>query len=190
MVNVPNSLAKQLTLQRLSHSATSSFQLNQMFTKKSSWLLRPKKHGKNRLNRALWKRINPKNLQPHLIGMAIAFSHRESAARPSRARAGAAQCVEPHGEKRRRGESGEAVIKELEQAIKRRIEHRTGGRIQMLEVEVVGDRVIVRGRASCYYLKQLALRGVLDVIDVAGAMRIELNVNVVGSPSKSEPEGL
>jgi hypothetical protein len=74
----------------------------------------------------------------------------------------------------------------LDQAIRHRIVQRTGGRIHRLEVEVIGDKVVVRGSAPSYYLKQLALRGVLDVLGSAGAACIELNVEV-GSASTSEP---
>ena len=74
---------------------------------------------------------------------------------------------------------------ELRQAIKQRIAERTGGRIQMLEVEVLGNRVVVRGCAANYYIKQLALQEILDVMLAAGAPRIELDVQVVSAPSKS-----
>ncbi len=67
----------------------------------------------------------------------------------------------------------------LERAIERRIIQRTWGRIRALEVEVVDNRVIIRGRAPSYYVEQLALQGVLDVIESAGAMRIELNILVI-----------
>jgi hypothetical protein len=77
----------------------------------------------------------------------------------------------------------------LERAIKRRITQRTWGRIQALEVEVTGNRVIVRGRGSGYYVEQLALQEVLDLIESPGAMRIELNVQV-GSPLKPAREAL
>jgi hypothetical protein len=72
----------------------------------------------------------------------------------------------------------------LQQAIERQIVHRTCGRIQALEVEVTDNRVAVRGRAPSYYVEQLALQGVLDVTESAGAMLIELNIQV-GSPPKS-----
>jgi len=76
---------------------------------------------------------------------------------------------------------------ECEESIRRRIEQRTGGRIQMLEVQVVGDKVIVGGRASTYYLKQLALHGVLDVLGSGGTTQVELNVEVSG-PAEIEAE--
>jgi hypothetical protein len=70
----------------------------------------------------------------------------------------------------------------LARTIERQIVQRTWGRIQELDVEVTDNQVIVRGRVPSYYLEQLALRGVLDVIEPAGAMRIELNIQV-GQPS-------
>jgi hypothetical protein len=69
----------------------------------------------------------------------------------------------------------------LVEAIKRRIMVRTWGRIQSLEVEQMGSGVVIRGWTPCYYLKQLALQGVLDVIGSACAIRIELNLRVPGS---------
>src|SRR5262249_15818717 len=63
-----------------------------------------------------------------------------------------------------RGWERQPPSKALEQVIQRRIVERTGGRIHSLEVEVMGTEVIIRGSAHCYYVKQLALQGVLDVI--------------------------
>jgi hypothetical protein len=76
----------------------------------------------------------------------------------------------------------------LEQDIMQRIVQRTGGRIQMLEVETIDSRVVIRGRAPCYHLKQLALQGVLDVLGSGGAIGIELTIEVAASPSKLEAE--
>jgi hypothetical protein len=81
------------------------------------------------------------------------------------------------------------LLQALEQAIERRIVQRTWGRVRALEVEMIDNRVIVRGRAPSYYIQQLALQGVLDVIEPAGAMRIDLNIQV-GSPPKSAGEAL
>ena len=77
----------------------------------------------------------------------------------------------------------------MQQTIMRRIGQRTCGRIQMLEVEVNGDVVIVRGCAPCYYVKQLALLGVLDVLGGTASRRIELDVEVVDSPANCEAKG-
>jgi len=73
----------------------------------------------------------------------------------------------------------------LARAIERQIVQRTWGRVRALEVEVTDNRVIIRGRAPSYYLEQLALQGVLDVIEAAGAMRIELNIQVGGPPESA-----
>ena len=70
----------------------------------------------------------------------------------------------------------------LERAIERRIRQRTWGRLQGLEVRVSHDLVIVRGRAPSYYVEQLALQGVLDLVEPSGAMRIQLNIQVGGPP--------
>jgi hypothetical protein len=64
----------------------------------------------------------------------------------------------------------------VEQAIRDEIMRRTGGRIQLLEVEVRGERIVVRGRASCYHLKQLAIQAVLEVVDFACPISVELEV--------------
>ncbi len=69
-----------------------------------------------------------------------------------------------------------------EESIKRRVVQRTGGRIRLLEVETIGDRIVIRGRASSYYLKQLALRAAREVLGAAAPNQIELNVEVSGNP--------
>jgi hypothetical protein len=72
----------------------------------------------------------------------------------------------------------------LERAIERRVMQRTWGRIRALEVKVRHDLVIVCGRAPSYYVEQLALQGVLDLVEPAEAMRIQLNVQVGGPTDK------
>jgi hypothetical protein len=71
------------------------------------------------------------------------------------------------------------VKEALERAIERQIMRRAWGRIRELEVEVKDSLIIIRGFAPSYFLKQLALQGVLDLIDRAGPMRIETNDLVV-----------
>ena len=68
---------------------------------------------------------------------------------------------------------------ERAKAFKHQIVQRTGGRVETLEVELIDDCVVVRGIVPCYYLKQLALQAVLDLIGAASATRIELNVQVL-----------
>ena len=73
----------------------------------------------------------------------------------------------------------------LERAIEGRIRQRTWGRLQGLEVRVSQDLIIVRGCAPSYYVEQLALQGVLDLVEASGAMRIQLNIQVGGSPTSA-----
>jgi hypothetical protein len=53
---------------------------------------------------------------------------------------------------------------ELELAVKQRIERLTAGRIHGLEVVVTADRVEIHGQAAAFYLKQLAIQGVLEEV--------------------------
>jgi hypothetical protein len=69
-----------------------------------------------------------------------------------------------------------------QESIKRRIVERTAGRIQSLRIETIGSRVVIHGSANSYYLKQLALRGVRDVVGSAAMNEIEFNVEVSDSP--------
>jgi hypothetical protein len=66
----------------------------------------------------------------------------------------------------------------LANTILHQIVQRTGARIQMLEVEIVDDVVTIRGHAPSYYVNQLALQGVLDVLGSCCTSRVELNVYV------------
>ena len=78
--------------------------------------------------------------------------------------------------------------KALEQVIKDRIVNRTGGRIRVLAIELSNRELFVRGNAPCYYVKQLALQGVLDVLDSDHQSKLECNFQiVVHPPSPTEP---
>ena len=81
---------------------------------------------------------------------------------------------------------GRMRLPELESPIKRRIVALTGGQIRSLDVEVIGNQVIVSGWALSFYHKQLALRGVQDAIGEAYGIRIDLNIEVVDSLENSE----
>ena len=52
----------------------------------------------------------------------------------------------------------------LRQELETQVKARTGRRVQNLQVELLPERVIVRGRAPSYHIKQLALLGVRDVL--------------------------
>ena len=51
-----------------------------------------------------------------------------------------------------------------------------------------GDTVSVRGSTPSYYIKQLALEGVLDVLAANGSMKIEDMIEVAASPASCEAE--
>src|ERR1043165_9855338 len=70
-------------------------------------------------------------------------------------------------------------FQELELAIRRRINERTGGHIQMLKVALIDDRIVISGIAFSYYHKQLAVQGALDVTAARPEYRIELNIDVI-----------
>lgn len=53
----------------------------------------------------------------------------------------------------------------LESRIRGRIEHRLGGRIRDLSVQIVGKSVILGGECATYYSKQLAQHAALGVIE-------------------------
>jgi hypothetical protein len=78
--------------------------------------------------------------------------------------------------------------KTLEQAIKDRIVNRTGGRMQALTIERTDRELFVRGSVPSYYVKQLALQGVLDVLHSDHQTRIACNFQIVVRPlSPTEP---
>jgi hypothetical protein len=79
----------------------------------------------------------------------------------------------------------ESPVTVLKQAIRARIVERTGGRIQLLDVEATNNGVIIRGRASRYYLKQLALEAVREVVGLNHEARVKLEVLVQESASMS-----
>ncbi len=67
---------------------------------------------------------------------------------------------------------------ELERSIERQIVQRTWSRIHRLHVEVVEGRIVVHGCTSSYYVKQLALQGVLDVLGSADSVCVDLDIEV------------
>ncbi len=73
----------------------------------------------------------------------------------------------------------QATITDLSQVVERHVQQRAGGRVHRLEVEVDGDRVVVRGCTHSYYAKQLAIQGCLDAL-AAAALALEVNIQVLG----------
>jgi len=69
---------------------------------------------------------------------------------------------------------------ELQRVLGRHIAQRTWGRVQELHVEITKDgHVAVRGRAPTYYVKQLALMAVREVVETAP---VELHIEVAALP--------
>lgn len=76
----------------------------------------------------------------------------------------------------------------MQQKITNRIRQRTNGRIQLLEVEVNGDSVSVRGCCPSYYVKQLALQAVLDEMAAHGSLLFVYEIEVADRPATDEEE--
>lgn len=79
-------------------------------------------------------------------------------------------------------------MSDLEQAIKRQILLQTRGRVRQVEVEFIGKRVVIRGRAPSFYLKQLAIQGVLEALGHSVSNQIEIVVEVPCRPPRVEVE--
>lgn len=56
-----------------------------------------------------------------------------------------------------------APAESLREQITRLVQSRTGGRIHALSVDVIGGEVVISGRTTTYYLKQLATHAALDL---------------------------
>jgi hypothetical protein len=74
---------------------------------------------------------------------------------------------------------GTALDESLAQAVKDRIVNRTGGRLQALAIEITGRKLILRGSAPCYYVKQLALQELLDALSPGPRTTIEYSFQVI-----------
>jgi hypothetical protein len=53
---------------------------------------------------------------------------------------------------------------DLASSIKHRVHSRTHGRVWNLDVELSDEQLVLRGRTSTYYTKQLAQHGALEVL--------------------------
>lgn len=68
-------------------------------------------------------------------------------------------------------DTGQRRLEELEGLVQRR----TGGRIRDFRIEVNGDRVVLCGRTSTYYAKQLAQQAAMEAADL-GVCENEIEV--------------
>jgi len=79
---------------------------------------------------------------------------------------------------------------DLQHTLARSISHRTGGRVRLPQVQILGSRVILRGWATSYYAIQLALAGLLESLHAMGLDRpdeVELDIEVVSEETAREP---
>jgi len=65
----------------------------------------------------------------------------------------------------------------LESQITRLVQSRTGGRIRGLSVVVIDRDVIISGRTTTYYLKQLATHAALDLTGQFATLTNEIAVD-------------
>jgi hypothetical protein len=57
-----------------------------------------------------------------------------------------------------------ADLSKLRSELEHRVQVRTGRRVRYLAVEVLPERVVLRGRTNSYHVKQLAQHGVRDLL--------------------------
>jgi hypothetical protein len=53
---------------------------------------------------------------------------------------------------------------QIQQELEQRVLARTGRRVRDLAIELSPERIVLRGHAATYYVKQLAQHGVRDVL--------------------------
>jgi hypothetical protein len=73
------------------------------------------------------------------------------------------------------------VPAQLRQELEQRVQARTGRRVRQLAIELSPERVVLRGVAASYHVKQLAQHGIRDLLP---QVRLE-NAIVVELPSCS-----
>jgi hypothetical protein len=73
----------------------------------------------------------------------------------------------------------------LRQRIERQILLGTWGRIHNLSVEVTDGEVVVRGSTQSFYIKQLVLQAVIDILGSTPPVAVKFNIQVgAGGPHK------
>ncbi len=76
---------------------------------------------------------------------------------------------------------------DLQYILARSISFRTGGRVRLPKVQILGSRVVVSGWAASYHAIQLALAGLLETFHAMGLDRpdvIQLDIEVVPEDSQ------
>jgi hypothetical protein len=80
---------------------------------------------------------------------------------------------------------------DLQHILARSISQRTGGRVRLPQVRILGSRVVLSGWATSYYAVQLALVGLLEGFRAVGLDRpdvVELEIEVVPEQPAKDPE--
>lgn len=67
---------------------------------------------------------------------------------------------------------------EFGREVERHIEMRTSGRVRQVRVETGEDRIVVRGTAPSYYLKQLVMQAVLESMPESKCLPVRLDMEV------------
>ena len=75
----------------------------------------------------------------------------------------------------RSDEQHQGGFRVLAQALRRRIDERTHGRLHQLRVETAGDRLIVHGWTRSYHGKQIALHAISGF---GGPIAVEVDIRV------------
>jgi len=70
------------------------------------------------------------------------------------------------------------TLLDLQPIVARQIDSRTGGRIRYLRVEVRENCLLITGYATSYYLEQLALAAVQELLESYLSLRILLEIEV------------
>ena len=77
---------------------------------------------------------------------------------------------------------------ELARTIEQHVDLRTWRRIHRLRVEVTDGRVVIHGHASSYYIKQLALLAVLEVLGSPTTTEAVLDIRVGSTPDHARQD--
>ena len=73
---------------------------------------------------------------------------------------------------------------DLETHLVRAIIARTGGRIQALRIQILGERTVLHGFSESYYAIQLAVAGLMETLNAMGLDypgRVDLNIDIIPS---------
>jgi hypothetical protein len=82
---------------------------------------------------------------------------------------------------------GQIEISQLHGQLERQVQVRTDRRVRNLTIELLPERVILRGQASSYYVKQLAQHGIWDLLP---QVRLENTIVVEDRPNRVFGPGL